>query len=278
MKTSVHLIGQIILISVLSGTLATQAQEQSSPGGYVPEIGQQGKDVVWVPTPQALVDVMLEIAKVTPDDYVIDLGSGDGRTVISAAKLGAAAVGVEFNPEMVALSRKNAREAGLADKVKFIEGDLFETDLSAATVITMFLLPELNLRLRPLLLELKPGTRIVSNTFSMGDWEADYKVTTEENWNSWNTALLWIVPARVEGSWKFLKGELILSQDYQMINGAYKVDGKNATINGEGLRGNIISFSINGDKYTGSVDGEKMSGIITDPSGNRKGEWAATKN
>ena len=139
---------------------------------------------------------MLNIAKVTPDDYVIDLGSGDGRTVITAAKIGAKATGIEYNPDMVALSKENAQKEGVGDKAEFIQADLYETDLSKATVITMFLLPEINLKLRPRLLDLKPGTRIVSNTFTMGEWEADQEVTTEENWNSWNTAYLWIIPQK----------------------------------------------------------------------------------
>src|SRR6266513_2493154 len=140
---------------------------------YEPHVGQEGKDVIWVPTPQALVDKMLDMAKVTPKDYVIDLGSGDGRTVITAAKRGARALGIEFNPDMVALSRRNAAKAGLSDKATFVEADIFRSDLSPATVITLFLLTDLNLKLRPTILTLKPGTRIVSNTFRMGDWEPD---------------------------------------------------------------------------------------------------------
>lgn len=201
---------------VISST-AILCQEKSPSAVFEPQVGQQGKDVVWVPTPQELVDKMLEIAQVNSSDFVIDLGSGDGRTVISAAKLGAKALGVEFNPDMVALSRENAKKEGVTHLVEFVEGDLFETDLSKATVITMFLLPEINLKLRPKLLELKPGTRIVSNTFTMGDWQEDLEATTEENWNSWNQAHLWIIPAKVEGSWKTGNGELQLIQKYQML-------------------------------------------------------------
>ncbi len=268
----------VLIISLLFAlNTVLYSQGQKSPGAFSPEIGQQGKDVVWVPTPQALVEVMLSMAKVTPLDYVIDLGSGDGRTVIAAAKLGATAVGIEFNPDMVALSWENARKEGVADEVKFIEGDLFEADLSVATVITMFLLPEINLRLRPILLELEPGTRIVSNTFSMGNWEPDHKVVTEENWNSWNTALLWIVPANVEGNWKFADGELSLEQEFQMISGTYKANGITSTINNGRLRGNSISFSINSDNYTGTVEGNKMAGNISDISGNSKSAWIAAR-
>ena len=144
------------------------APAQSGKSEYQPQVGQEGKDVIWVPTPQALVDRMLDMAKVTAKDYVIDLGSGDGRTVITAAKRGAKALGIEYNPDMVELSKRNAAKAGVSDKASFVKADLFEADLSPATVITMFLLPGINLKLRPKILALKPGTRVVSNTFKIG--------------------------------------------------------------------------------------------------------------
>lgn len=267
----------VIIILICAAIPNIVAQQQNKDNGFVPEVGQPGKDVVWVPTPQTLVDIMLEIADVKPGDFVIDLGSGDGRTVISAAKLGARAVGVEFNPDMIVLSRINAIKEGVQDKVEFIEGDLFETDLSEATVITMFLLPEINLRLRPHLLDLKAGTRIVSNTFSMGEWIADLKVTTDENWNSWNTALLWIVPAKVEGTWKFQKGELSLTQNYQMVSGSYKTDGKSYEITDGRLRGDIISFNINGEKYTGKVNENMISGTVINIMNSSKSNWISTR-
>ena len=150
-----------------------QTQKPTPKPTYEPQVGQEGKDVVWVPTPQALVDKMLDMAKVTPQDFLMDLGSGDGRTVITAAKRGVRATGIKYNPDMVELSNRNAAAAGVGDKVKFMKADLFETDLSQATVITMFLLPTINMKLRPTILNLKPGTRIVSNTFTMEDWQAD---------------------------------------------------------------------------------------------------------
>jgi len=202
MKSSGFVNRSLIVLLLTCITVGLCAQEQTQNAEFVPHVGQAGKDVIWVPTPDDLVNKMLEIAEVTAKDFVIDLGSGDGRTVIAAAKLGARALGIEYNPEMVELSKKNAIEAGVSGKTKFIQADLFECDLSEATVITMFLLPEINLKLRPRLLDLKPGTRIVSNTFTMEDWEPDFEVTTEENWNSWYTALMWIVPAKVEGNWK----------------------------------------------------------------------------
>src|SRR5437879_12136251 len=151
---------------------------------YKPEVGQEGKDVAWVPTPQVLVDKMLDMAKVTPKDYVIDLGSGDGRTVITAAKRGAKALGIEYNPEMVELSKRNAAKEGVTDNATFMKADLFESDFSQAQVITMFLLSRINLKLRPKILNLKPGTRVVSNTFDMEDWKPDESATVEgcTNW------------------------------------------------------------------------------------------------
>jgi precorrin-6B methylase 2 len=270
-----RLFSLLILFLISAGSVA---QENKNNKGFVPEVGQQGKDVVWVPTPQELVDTMLSIAKVTPDDYLIDLGSGDGRTVITAAKIGANALGVEFNPDMVALSRRNAELAGVTGKAEFKEGDLYEQDLSKATVITMFLLPEINLKLRPRLLDLKPGTRIVSNTFTMGEWEADYEVDTKENWNSWNTALLWIIPAKVEGTWKIGQDELSITQEFQFFHGTLNIKGKSSQISDGRLRGNEITFKVNGAVYAGTVNGTKMIGTATIDSDGRKWDWAATRS
>jgi precorrin-6B methylase 2 len=273
---SLKLINRQFLILFLLFTYAgLAAQENPSDTGFVPEVGQQGKDVVWVPTPSELVDLMLKTAKVTADDFVIDLGSGDGRTVIAAAKLGAHAIGIEYNPDMVTLSKRNASQDGVSEITEFIETDLYEYDLSKATVITMFLLPEINLKLRPRLLELKPGTRIVSNTFTMGEWEPDYEVTTTENWNSWNTALMWIIPAKVEGAWQLGKYELSLKQNFQMLTGNYITAQKVTPITDGRLSGNEITFRINGDLYVGKVDGTLMIGTVTNES--TKSDWIAKK-
>ena len=276
MKTKTSLITAVIYVSISMMTTSILAQERQPGTVFVPEVGQQGKDVVWVPTPQELVNKMLQIAEVTADDYVIDLGSGDGRTVITAAKLGARATGIEYNPDMVALSKENARKEGVGEKAEFIQADLYETDLSKATVITMFLLPEINLKLRPRLLDLKPGTRIVSNTFKMAEWEADYEATTEENWNSWNTAFLWIVPAKVAGKWKLGEGELNLTQEFQFVRGTYNTGGKSYTITDGRLRGSSISFNINDEKYSGTVDNGIMKGTVTNASAGTKSDWIAT--
>jgi precorrin-6B methylase 2 len=270
-----YLIPALIIILSLHDL---NAQKVSTANGYIPEVGQKGKDVVWVPTPQELVDTMLSIAKVTPADFVIDLGSGDGRTVIEAARRGAHAMGIEYNPDMVALSKRNAQMAGVSGKVDFIEGDLFECDLSKATVITMFLLPEINLKLRPHLLELKPGTRIVSNTFTMGEWEPDKEVTTDENWNSWNTAYLWIIPARVNGTWKLGKDILTIKQEFQIVSGTLTSGDKLLAITDGRLSGDEITFKAGGTLYIGNVNGDKMLGTaINDAEGNKR-DWGAIRS
>jgi SAM-dependent methyltransferase len=266
-----------LLAGVFFSTLfiSLSAQKVQIDKDFVPHSGQEGKDVVWVPTPQVTVEKMLDIAKVTPKDFVIDLGSGDGRTVITAAKRGARARGIEFNPNMVELSRKHAAAEGVSDRVEFIQGDLFEADLSQATVITMFLLTDINLRLRPTLLELKPGTRIVSNTFDMGEWMPDEKAIDIEDCDSWCDALLWIVPAQVEGSWKMPQGELKLTQEFQMVSGTLKTGNNSATISEGKLTGDLITFIANGEKYSGRVNGNNIEGTVT--SGQRTNKWSAAR-
>jgi SAM-dependent methyltransferase len=187
----------IALAVTLASSVAAQ-QPQQQPPVYVPEVGQQGKDVVWVPTPPELVEKMLDLAKVTSRDYVIDLGSGDGRNVIAAARRGARALGVEYNPDMVALSNRLAAEAGVADKAKFVQGDMFEADFSEATVMAMFLLPDNLTRLKPKMEKLRPGTRVVLNTFGMPGWRPDVTERIEGNCSSWCTALLYTLPAKPE--------------------------------------------------------------------------------
>jgi SAM-dependent methyltransferase len=226
--------------------------------GFEPEVGQEGKDVVWVPTPQVLVEQMLDMAKVTPKDFVMDLGSGDGRTVITAARRGARAMGIEYNPEMVELSRANAAKAGVTARATFVKADLFETDLSKATVITMFLLPEINLKLRPKILALKPGTRVVSNTFTMGEWTPDQTFTVEQACtSSWCTALLWIVPARVAGTHRIPQGELELKQSFQMLSGTLRTEGKTYALEGK-VNGEEVSFRAGGKSYRGRMNGKQL--------------------
>ena len=251
------------------------AQVQSPQEQFHPVPYQKGKDVVWVPTPDELVKKMLDLAEVTSNDYVIDLGSGDGRTVIAAAKRGARALGVEYNPKMVELSKQNAEAEGVSKKAKFIEADLFETDFSAATVITMFLLTEINLQLRPKILDLKPGTRIVSNTFTMGDWTPDEKAVIDIPNSSYHTALFWIVPAKAEGAWQLPQGKLTLKQDFQMISGTLEAGDSTAPVENGKLRGDQISFSVGKDRYTGRVNGNTIEGTVSSRGKNSK--WNAVR-
>jgi SAM-dependent methyltransferase len=245
-------------IATLFTAAPVLAQQAATQKPFEPQVGQAGKDVVWVPTPQALVDKMLDMAKVTPNDFVMDLGSGDGRTVITAAKRGARALGVEYNPDMVELSKRNADKAGVAGRAQFVKADLFNTDFSKATVITMFLLPEINLKLRPRILKLKPGTRVVSNTFTMGEWKADETASdTPECEASWCTALLWIVPARVAGSYDIPQGRLVLKQEFQMLSGTLASEGKTFALQGK-VKGEEVSFYAAGREFKGRVNGGKF--------------------
>ena len=214
------------------------------------------------------------IAKVTPRDFLMDLGSGDGRTVIGAAKRGAHALGVEYNPNMVELSKHNAAQAGVTDKAQFMKADLFETDFSKATVITMFLLPDINLRLRPKILDLKPGTRVVSNSFTMGEWKADETSNVTDNCSTYCTALLWIVPAKVGGTWQLKNGELTLKQEFQMLSGTLHAGGTDTAVTGR-MRGDRITFTAGKVQYSGRVNGNSIvDGTVKGGSG---GQWTATK-
>jgi len=244
---------------------------------YQPEVGQEGKDVVWVPTCQVLVDKMLDMAEVTPRDYVIDLGSGDGRTVITAAKRGARSLGIEYDPDLVALSKRNAAAEGVGEKARFVHGDIFETDFTKATVLTMFLLSELNLKLRPQILDMKPGTRVVSNTFDMGEWPADEVavVASKGDCGDYDTAYLWIVPAKVKGTWKLAQGELTLKQTFQTFSGTLKTGGKTVSVTDGRLKGDQITFSAGGANYSGRVAGSTMEGTLQ--SMVSTGKWRATR-
>jgi len=251
---SIHRFAVVALLAFSSLALA-QAPAAST---YEPQVGQEGKDVVWVPTPQTLVNKMLDMAKLTPKDFHMDLGSGDGRTVITAAKRGARSMGIEYNPDMVELAKRNAEKAGVSARATFVKADLFETDFSKATVITLFLLPDINLRLRPKILDMKPGTRIVSNTFTMGDWKADETGNADNGCeSSWCTALLWIVPAKVAGSYKTPQGDVTLKQEFQMLSGTLRADGKTSALEGKVL-GELISFHAGGKSYQGKLNGKQL--------------------
>lgn len=245
---------------------AAQAAEE-----YTPKVGQPGKDVIWVPTPDALVEKMLDMAKATPNDYVIDLGSGDGRTVIAAAKRGIKALGIEYNADMVTLSVRNAERAGVTERAKFVHGDVFATDFSQATVLTMYLLSSLNLKLRPTILNMRPGTRVVSHAFNMGDWPPDETATADGY-----TAYLWIVPAKVQGRWRASGPagpfELSLEQAFQKFNGKVSGSGLASTLGEPVLQGDTISFTLidNGGRtlnYRGKVNGNTIEGTANSPGG-----------
>jgi len=247
------------LVAALVLALGTSACAQTQQA-YTPTPFQAGKDVVWVPTPQSLVDKLLDLAKVTKDDFVMDLGSGDGRLVITAAKRGARGMGVEYNEDLVELSKRAAATEGVAERAVFVKADLFQTDLSRATVITMFLLPELNLRLRPSILALRPGTRVVSNTFTMGDWlpEETVKLNSADGCSSaYCTALFWIVPARVAGTHKFEGGEITITQEYQLLAGTMTTGGKTFPFSGK-VRGEEITLRGDNREFRGRMNGKTL--------------------
>ena len=259
--------GLLALCFVPVAVSAVLAQDAGKP--YQPTVGQEGKDVVWVPTPFVLVEKMLDLAKVTPQDYVIDLGSGDGRNIIAAARRGARALGVEYNPEMVELSRREAAKQGVADKAQFVQGDMYEADISQATVMALFLLPDNLGKLTPKFLDLKPGTRMVLNGFGVPGWDADVTERAEGDCESWCTAMLYIVPAKVTGLWRLPKGELRLEQNFQKLTGTLTSGGASMPIKDGLMRGEQITFTAGGTKYVGRVNGDAISGV--------GGAWSAAR-
>ena len=264
------------LVALAAAAAAQQAQKE-----FMPQVGQAGKDVIWVPTPDELVDRMLRMAQTTPNDFVIDLGSGDGRTPIAAAKrFGARAMGIEYNPDMVELSNKFASSQGVSGKVRFVKADIFESDFSQATVITMYLLPGLNLKLRPKLLDMKPGTRIVSHQFNMDDWQPD-EVSNLDG----RRAYLWIVPAKVHGAWRLQSGtdatDLTLEQKFQVIEGSVKLGAVAAGLRDARLSGDKIAFSFVDSAgvrrdFSGRVNGSAMEGTVRTEGGG-EARWTATR-
>jgi SAM-dependent methyltransferase len=262
-----------IALFVVPSLAAAQTATTQKP--FEPTVGQAGKDVVWVPTPPELVEKMLDMAKVTPSDLVMDLGSGDGRNIIAAAKRGARAIGVEFNPEMVQLSRRLAQEAGVGDKATFVEGDMFTADISKASVMALFLLPDNLDKLRAKFLALKPGSRLVLNTFGIHEWEPDVTEKIEGACVSWCTAMLYIVPAQVAGAWKSSLGDLTLNQQFQVVSGSVGAGGQAQTISNGKLRGDQLTFTAGGAEYAGKVDGDRIEGTRT--SGGKKDAWSAAR-
>ncbi|MCX7262379.1 MAG: class I SAM-dependent methyltransferase [Burkholderiales bacterium] len=261
-----------ILLSALliSGMNFAYSTTPAAPS-YTPVQGQAGKDVIWIPTPEVLIDKMLTAAKVTDKDKLFDLGAGDGIIAITAArKFGAQSVGIEFNPDMAQFARRKVAEAGMNDKVKIITGDIFQEDFSSATVVTLYLMPHLNMKLRPTLLKMKPGTRVVSHAFTMGDWEPDETMSS-----NYAQGYFWVVPAQIEGSWVMngLDGGPIrvnLSQSFQNIGGTLTRGGQTFAMLGAKLRGDEVKFQfITPDRkvhaFSGRVEGGRLTGkVVTD--------------
>ena len=265
----------LALAGVLAAaTLSADAKDRREcDRDYKPQVGQSGKDVVWVPTPDEVVQRMLRMAKVTPQDTVYDLGAGDGKIAIAAGKIGATSVGIEYNPDMAKLAQCYVQAEQLTGKTRIIQGDVFKEDFSKASVVTMYLLPELNLRLRPTILNMKPGTRVTSHQFTMGDWEPDE--TAEIDYRS---AYLWIVPAKVEGTWALREQgsnaqyAVNLSQKYQKITGDIATGSAKQPLVGATVRGEEIRFAFNDDKgvtrtLNGTVRGNELTGTLKSANG-----------
>ena len=259
-----------VAVSIIAALAFVQAQAPPKP--FEPTVGMAGKDVVWVPTDMPVVEKMLDMAKITPQDVMMDLGSGDGRMVIAAAKRGARAVGVEYNPDMVNLSRQHAKQAGVDGKASFIEGDMYEADISQASVLSLFLLTTNLDKLKDKFLALKPGSRIVLNTFRITDWEPDEELQVQDNCTTWCTVLLHIVPARVAGTWRLGNGDLRLTQQFQKVSGELTTAGKTTTVSGH-LKGEEIVLTIGGVEHTGRVTGNSMTGT----SGPQRQAWTAAR-
>ncbi|MFO1362104.1 MAG: class I SAM-dependent methyltransferase [Burkholderiales bacterium] len=277
-STLVRRAAAALALVAVAATAAAQAQKKED---FAPQVGQAGKDVIWVPTPEELVERMLRMAQTTPNDFVIDLGSGDGRIAIAAAKkFGARSMGIEYNPDMVDLSNRNAAKEGVAGKARFAKADIFESDFSQATVITMYLLPGLNLKLRPKLLDMKPGTRIVSHQFNMDDWQPD-EITTIDG----RRAYFWLVPAKAAGTWRLVSGgdvlDVTLEQKYQMLEGSVKLGTVNAGLRDAKLHGDRIAFSFVDQggvrrDFSGRINGNALEGTMKLETG-PESRWTGTK-
>ena len=271
----------LVKITTLLAAALLFALPAAAQKPYEPQVGQAGKDVIWVPTPDEVVDRMLRMAQVTPNDYVIDLGAGDGKIAIAAAKkFGARALGIEYNPEMAKHAQGNVEKAGVAGKARIVQGDIFVTDFSQATVITMYLLPALNLKLRPQILSMRPGTRVTSHSFTMEDWEPD-----ETSSMDGRRAYFWVVPANVNGGWTLETGaerhELSFEQKFQKIDGSIAFGAMQAGLRDARLRGFAISFAYvdnNGVRrdFSGRITGGRMEGSFRGDNG-AEGRWSAAK-
>ena len=272
-----HLFAAAAAAALLSGTAVAQTAKP-----YEPQVGQQGKDVIWVPTPDDIVERMLTMAQTTPNDYVVDLGAGDGKIAIMAAKkFGAKSLGIEFNPEFAKFAQQNVVKAGVADKARVQQGDIFVTDFKSATVLTMYLLPALNLKLRPTILTMRPGTRVVSHSFTMDDWEADETSSVDGR-----RAYFWVVPANVQGTWRmsFPGGEtpeVTFEQRYQKIEGHVQLGALQGGLREAKLSGPNITFAyVDANSvrraFNGRVTGNTMEGMLRADNG-AESRWTAAK-
>lgn len=269
------LIAAMAALMVVGAAAPVQAQEPATPETYKPTVGQAGKDVIWVPTPFDLVELMLDIAKVGPGDLVMDLGSGDGRNIIAAAKRGARGVGVEYNDDLVAYSARTAEEEGVGSLATFVKEDMYTADISEATVLALFLLPSNLEKMTPRFLAMKPGSRIVVNTFAIPEWEPDQVAELGGDCESWCNALLWIVPAQAEGRWNVEGGGVLaLDQTFQQVMGTLSAGGNSTDVAGS-LSGDQIRFTAGDAEYTAQVTGDRMQGTVT--RGGEKSAFLATR-
>jgi SAM-dependent methyltransferase len=278
MKPAIAAAGRILrvvpaLVLAMAVAAAAQTSDSDPDAAKEPYVGQPGRDAVWVPTPDVLVQKMLDLARVTPNDVVMDLGSGDGRMVIAAAKRGVRAIGVEFNEKLVRVSRELAAKEGVGKFAEFVQGDMFKADLSQATVLALFLL-ERNLNdLVPNILQMKPGSRMVLNTFRPTGWLPDVSERLVKDCMTWCTALLYIVPAQVGGAWRLGDRELTLDQDFQLVTGMLRSGATSLLVTGR-LEADRIVFSAGGVVYEGRVSNGEMAG---EKSGAATGPWRAVK-
>jgi SAM-dependent methyltransferase len=261
----------VVLLMPWMAAAQTTTAPPATQSTYEPRVGQAGKDVVWVPSPELTVEKMLDMAKVTPQDFVVDLGSGDGRNIIAAARRGARGLGVEYNPDMVELAKRNAQKAGVADKAQFVQGDMYAAEFSQATVLALFLLPDNLNKLRAKFADLKPGTRIVANTFGIEGWTPEETTTIEGDCTSWCTVLLYYVPAKVDGMWQTPKGELALKQEFQTVTGTLA----GVPLESVKLKGDQLAFTAGGAEYSGRVNGNSISGVVK--TGGAQTAWTASR-
>ena len=254
-----HLFRYVAIVLCVLLVVTGECDQARASATDTPQKEQAGLNAPYVPTPQKFVETMLDMANVAASDYVIDLGSGDGRIVITAAKRGATALGIEYNPDLVEFARHAAAKERVSARATFEKADIFESDFSKATVLTLFLGQNLNLALRPKILGLKPGTRVVSYRFGMGDWKPDRTRRLEDDSTGWSATYLWIVPAKVDGTWQLDNGQITFTQAFQNITGKLTIREKKLELSGK-LAGDRISFTAGGREYTGTVSGNTIAG------------------